>query len=345
MPLVGDPTTFLEFRGVAYVESDESPVGNYSRGRGTITRSYQCGWEDRDALALAMLGTTSVQTDGSGRRYLSRVTPHTLPYKTFMHCDDILQVRPMALRGNDGGQADGLGVARYQQAEVVCQYSMPTFSVREDDEVNAAYGPLAGLPDEGHMLATLGARLSRYISTTTRYTTRELVSNRGLVKDSDGKTILEGIPIREATGEVTYTWWNVPEAALPRGAWIAGGACVNDQEFDLWPAGCLLASGLPEVRPEPNVVDGELYFTLVYRFQLLMLYDRDPMLAGGPVVRGHNYIRRLTTRPPLVDKLFLPKLVTTTGEPQTEFQSVDPDRLMFPGFDYASFFRPDQPPP
>lgn len=352
MPLVGDPATFLTFRGVRYVESDESPSGNYARGKGTVTRSYYCGWEDKDALALAMAGTTSVQTAPGGKRYLSRVTPHALPYKTrpvegvpvpYMYCDDVLQVRPMALRGNDGGTADGLGVARYQQAEVTCQYSMPTFSVREDADVHAADGPLAGLPDEGHVLATLGAKQSRYVAVATKFTTRELVSNRGLMKDANGKVILEGVPIREATGEATYTWYNVPEAALPRAAWVAGGATVNDQEFDRWPAGTLLASGLPEVRPEPNVVDGELYYTLVYRFQLLMLYDRDPALAGGPVIRGHNYIRRLTTRVPLADKVFEPVLVTTTGENQTEFQNVDPDRLMFPPFPFASFFRPDQP--
>lgn len=334
MPLIGDPSNFLSFRSTSYVEADESPSGAYSLDRGQVTRTYYVSWDDRDQAALDFAGTATLMTASDGVRYVTRTLPHALPSKTYMRCQSILSVKPMSLRGNSGGQTGGLGMADYEQAEITCQYVMPTFRFAEDADVLAGDGPLYGWPDEGWALGYDGIANSRYITRTIKFTTRELVVNRSLLKDSQGKLILEGFPLRESSGEVTYTHHQVPESAIPQQAWINGGSCVNEFDFDGWPAGTLLSHSLPEARPSPNVIDGQFYYDLTYRFALLMLFDR----STDPVtVRGHNYIRRLVTRVPNQPR-FEPLLVTADGG-----DGVDPASLMFPPFDFASFFRPDQP--
>lgn len=335
MALIGDPANFLTLRSTTYIEADESPTGAYSFDRGQVTRSIFTAWADRDQAALDFAGTAVVVTNTDGRRYISRTLPHALPSKTHMRVQSVPQVKPMGLRGNDGGQVGGLSIARYEMAEVVLQYGMPTYDFLEDADVEADDGTLEALPDEGWHLANNGAEATRFISRTMKFTTRELVLNRGMLKTEDQKLVLEGIPIREATGEITYTHHMVPADAIPTDAWIAGGSTVNEFEFDGWPVGTLLAHSMPEMRPEPNVIDGQKYYSLSYKFQLLMLYDRTR--SGDTVIRGHNYIRKLVSEPPELPR-FKPLLVTTDGGDGTA-----PGTLMFPLFDFQQFFRPNQP--
>lgn len=339
MALKGNSALFSTFRSTTFVELEDSPVGAYALDRGNVTRTYLVDFAARDQAALDFAGTATRIVAPGGQTYLSRTLPHQLPSKSYMRVQSIPSVKPHAMRGTTGTLGDGTAMATYEMAEITCQYVFPTFDFLTDAEVEAEDGPLAGYADEGWHLATNGSTATRYITPSVKLATRELVLNRAILKDPRGKPILEGVPIRETTGEVTYTWHQVPRDALPRQAWIAGGGCVNEQDFDSWPAGCLLADSMPETRPSPNVIDGQVYYDLQYRFKLLILADRlDP--DGSVVFRGWNYIRRLVPQlgPVVGAGRFELLLATTDGGDGTA-----PGTTMYPNYDFASFFRPDQP--
>jgi hypothetical protein len=339
MPLIGPRVAdgwalpgFLTYRSTEYLEADGSPEGAYAMDRGQITRHYHVDFAARDQAALDFAGTASVEIGGGGGVvYISRTTPHPLPNKPFMYCQSVPSIKPVALRGTSGVVNDGTGMCHYEMAEISCQYIFPTFAVKEDNNVLASAGPLTGYPDEGDALRR-GHSLTRYITKVPKVSTRELVTNRGLLKSSDGKPILEGIPRRELVGEITYIWHQVLADALPQQAWVAGGCCVNEVAFDGWPAGTLCFSSTPELRPSPNVIDGKIYYDLSYKFALLMIWD-----PVAEVARGHNYVLRKD------GSTLVPKLVTVSGNPSNDFTAVGPSDLMYRPFDFGSFFRPDQP--
>lgn len=346
MALIGDPTANLTFRSTTYREADGSPSGVYSVDRGQVTRTYYVDWAARNTAALDFAGTATVVRIGR-YGYVSRTLPHSFAPMPHLRCTNILAVKPIGIRGADGLAADGTAVTKYEMAELTCQYTFPTYKFLTDAQVrnetpvapdNITPNPWFGQPDEAHALAT-GIANSRYITRTLKYSTRELVTNRGLLKTNDGgtvKPILEGIPLRETTGEVSYTWHNVPEDAVPQRAMIAGGSSVNLATFDGWTAGTLLAHNMPELMPRPNIIDGKTYYDLTYRFSLLMLYDKS---TDPATVRGHNWIRRLTGTG--VNAKFKPFLVTTSGAASASEFVADAERLMFPPYDFEYFFRPD----
>ncbi len=366
MPLKGDRTQMLKYRSTYYKEADESPSGNYSRSRGQITRSIYTDWDVdhlgnlgpnpavanstlgnlpwRDQAALDFAGTAQVLTGPAtplapnGVKYLSRTLPHPHPVKTFMRVQDVVQVKPCCIRGTTGTPQDGTGMAKYEFAELMLQYHFPDYHFKEDADVLNLndQDPFYLLPDEGWALSQ-GIASSRYVKPQHKFASRELLLGRGMMQDTLGRLITESPAVREFCGEAWYTWYCVPEAAVPRQAWLEGSDCVNDDTFDIWPAGTLLFHGTPETHPEPNIVDGQIYYTIQYRFYVLLLPDP----TGGPgAVHGHNYIRRLGEYRNSIGtlvKALLPFLVTTDGKGNEAGTRLHPD------FDFRKFFRPDLP--
>lgn len=321
----------LAYRDTLYLESNESPEGSYYFDRGQVARKIQVDWPARDQAIRDFAGTVEVLYNDEGQGYLRRTTPHPFPPRPWMYVQSIPKEQPCCLRGNDGGTADGLGVARYELCELTLVYAMPTYNIREDASIVAPDGPLAGLPDEGYALEQGRVNHSRYVSWVPRLASKTLELNQGMLKDEDNKLIVSGIPFPEPVGEVLYTWHQVPEEALPVGVWIANGNSVNDATFDIWPAGTLLFDGPPEVRTNPNPMTGQTLADVTYKFKVSIKADpsTDPV-----TVRGHNYIyrRKVVGDPPV--PLLIPRLVTTDGVGN------DAGTRMFRDFDFKKFFRP-----
>lgn len=341
----------LKFRDVDYLELEDSPNRNYSLVGGQITRNIYVDDAVIDLAALAFCGNAYTGDNGTVV-YLNRQTPHTFPGKfttytygssrPYVYAQNVVGIKPLGMIGTRGVPSDGTGVAEYQLAEMTIQYYFPTFLVREDNEVfnTDDTSDYFGLPDEGYALER-GWENSRYITKIPKPAVREFITNRGMLVDEKGAAILEGIPVREMAGEVTYTWHQVPQSALPQKAWRLGLAAVNNAAFDGFPTGTLLFTSAPELRPMPNIIDGQIYYDVQYRFNILMIPDRttDPVTP-----RGHNYIRRMMKvagKNELVPLLVLSSADAVQSHEETEVFAAHPNRLIYPLFDYKKFFRPD----
>lgn len=314
------------FRSTTWYEREDSPSGGYSTDRGQVNRDIQVAWAARGQAALDFAGDVAVVNDGSGRNYLSRTIPHAFPPRPWMYVQSIPAEKPLALKGKDGSD-----VGVYSLAILTLQYVMPPFRVKDDGSTlctDASYF-MHDLPDEGWALAVQGVANSRYVTRQIKHATKVLVYNRGMLKDENSKLILEGIPITEFVGEWSYTWHQVPEEALPEKAWIDGAKCVNSTTFDGRPAGTLLFAGDPEIRMDPNPITGKFLYTVTYRFHSLLLVDDT---TTPHTIRGHNYILR-----PSAGSTVKPQKFTTDG------LGVNPGTVVYRDFDFASFFRPDQP--
>ncbi len=321
-------TTPLSYRSTLYLESNESPEGSYFLDRGQIARKIQVDWEARNQAIEDFGGTVTVLYNGSGQGYLNRSVPHAFPARPWMYVQSIPKEMPIAIRGNSGGTTDGLGVATYEICELTLVYAMPTYKIKADEDVLAAAGPLAGLPDEGRALERGYNLYSRFITRVPKYSSKILVLNKGMLKDSDGKLIVEGLPLPEPGGEIQYTWHQVPEECLPQLVWIANCNVVNDAEFDGWPAGTLLFDGVPEFRSAPNPMTGQILSDVTYRFKISIKPD---LSDDPPTILGHNYVYRLTPAP---TRVLIPKLVTTDGV------GAAAGSTLFREFDFKKFFRP-----
>lgn len=317
----------LMFRSTEYVESEDSPKGGYYFDRGQVTCRIMVDHMARAQAVLDFAGSVQVNYDGGGQGYLTRVLPHALPARPWMYVQAVPNEEPLGLRGVTDEFGDGTGQSVYDLCELTLNYVMPTYKLKEDDDVLASTGPLAGKPDEGYALQE-GYQDSRYVTRVKKYSSRILVLNKGMLKDQDGKIIVEGVPFPEPGGEVQYTWHQVPEECLPELVWMANSGRVNDATFDGYPAGTLLFDGNVEVRPSPNPITGQVLTDVVYRFKLA--FKADP--ADGTIY-GHNYVYRLVTNPPALARL-RPRLVTTDAVGSAL------GSRMFPNLDFKKLFRP-----
>lgn len=351
MPVPGGVGRYMQFRGVHYAEVDGSPEGNLYFDKGMITRRFHVAYENLDDVIAAFTGSVAIAVGGTDLddetklvRTLTRTIPHSMPRRSKMFVQGISNITNMkqceiinwpesaniapVIEGHiDGNQFDGTGTARYWMCEIGLQYVMPSFKIKADSEVTIVTGPdpLLGLPDEGTAIA-YGYPFSRYITRHIKHMGKMLTIPRGLLKGSDGKLILEAIAIQENVAMFEYTWHQVPEAAIPELTWIAAQGTVNDAVFDGRPAGTLLFAGDPEVRMDPNPLTEEYMATIKYQFHSLCIPDDT---VTPPVVRGHNYVRKV------IDNKIKPVEFSSDGV------GVATGSRVFKSFDFRRLFRPD----
>lgn len=286
MPLrLADGVSPLVFRSTEYVESDSSPEGSYYLDRGQIARRIQVDWPDRAQAIRDFAGEVVLSNNGTAQ-YLERTLPHSFPGKSWMVVQSVPKEEPMALRGNDW--IDGEGVAQYDCCELTLVYVMPTFKLKTDEEVwSGAADEWESLPDEGYALEQ-GFAYSRYVTKTVKFHAKTLVLNKGMLKKNVGgqmKLVVEGLPYPNPGGEVMYTWHQVPEGGIPENAIKGYANSVNDAAFDGFPAGTLLYDGNVEIRANPNPVTGQVLYDVTYRFPISIKVH--PVTG---TVYGHNYI-------------------------------------------------------
>lgn len=347
--MLGDPNFWSLWRTTRFADKDGSPDIQLYNDRGQINRTIWVCHDNIDQAITDFYGSVTLKQSDFGTFYLSRIVPHNWPKRPWMWVQSASQITPQVMRPYnftnpitlaDFQARDVDGTPTYWTAEVQLQYIFPTFKIKADDDptvVNPIIGDkFQGLPDEGNALQTSYRLNSRYVTRIIKMATKMLTIPRGLVADSNKKTIAENIAINEHVGELIYTWHQVPEEALPQTQWIAGANSVNDSTFDGRPAGTLLFTNDPELRMTPNPITGQYLYDVTYRFHSLITYDK-----GDPLnPKGHNYIRRSDPnaggpgvsifRPLLFGLWFTP----AGGGPQQQ-------QVMFPSFDFRRLFRPD----
>ena len=359
MPLPGPPVAHMfnsntieeDTYEVAYNVVEGSPEGNFYYDRGMVPMTIHVGHEQVDTAILVFMGkcwvyTNPVAVGGKNYRTIKRAIPHRLPNRQWMVCQGVSQIKPLGMRSTydtypssaadpipnyricNGNRLDGTGLPIYEMAEIALQYVFPIFKVKADSEViNPLVGHgLEGLPDEAYWIGQSYAE-SRYVSRIIKRQTKILTFPRGMMRRGDTKQlILEAIPVSENVATFEYTWFQVPEEALPELAWLAGSNCVNEFMFDGRPKGTLLFTGEPEVREEPNPITGQHLYSVKYVFHSLTIPDPDPAIpVGSPdKVKGHNYIRVVHE-----NKLKVVRFETFNGD------------IAYKDFDFTNFFRPD----
>lgn len=253
---------------------------------------------------------------------------YTIPVPVFPSGADLTVTLPSS------GQPD------FADSRVTLLFTTLPYKTLADFAVIATTGPLAGLPDEGDALRR---GIKRYITRTGKAAGKIITIPGAFLFYENTR-----VPIPGSSGsffqpavDLTYTWYNIPEEALPFKAWneVPGG--LNATTFDGWPAETLLCQQ-PTFR-ETVAPFGQHRFNVTYTFRFLPNWFDNGSTAAA---RGHNWYPRVApndyTPASLRGKLIFSKAVTrgpnnlfnligATGDP--------PYRLV----DFTKLFRPDQP--
>lgn len=321
------------FRRTTYTEliGNNSPERSFSVDGGKVTRELKIDG-DKTAWRNAVedfLGYGTVAVAG-GARYITRTTPHAFPPTPWLYAQNVPRLEGLAYRGNHPDD-----VAEYLIDKLTLTYSSLTYDVREDADVlcTDALSLFNGLPDEGWKLAMNGHLATRNITRTVKPGAKLLVLNHGSMKfvradcaPTDLGILMEGIPYVEPVAEVQYVWHNVPADGVPNARYLVSHGCINDEEFDKFPAGTLR---LDSAEPQPMRRDpaGNRICDVVIKAQFLPRYGhKHGETAVNDYARGHNWFIRLG--------MLLARVTadgTATGMPP--FRSID----------FTSLFRPDQP--
>lgn len=363
MPLEGNPLTdFMLWGHIEYQIVDGSPEANMSFDRGTVPMSIYVSWEqfnDNQVVevgvsdaATMFIGNVELINTGLGGVTLHRSNPHPFPTRPWMHATSVQQARPMGMRAAEfypeasfiprynvshgtGNRLNGTGLPRYQQVQLDLIYSMLPYKIKEDTDVlvqnDDPTSKLYLYPDEGMAISKGYRTHSRYITREIKRQAKMLTLPRGLLKDEFGKPIMEALVIPENTAIFEYTWWQVPDEALPEEQWLIGAHSVNHATFDGRPAGTLLFAGDPETRSMPNPITGKRLNTVKYTFYSLIILDEDPPIPEvAPAPRGHNYVRKV------ISNKLKPVMFSTDGT------GTAAGTRIFPDYDFRKLFRPDQ---
>jgi hypothetical protein len=305
-----------------YPEKEEEAV---LQDNGRVQAVAQVSWEGRQQARRDFCGTVAVADNGLGQQYITRTTPMPWPDEPWMYCTGSPRSVGLGPHGNDPVTR----LARYHKCHLTLVYQALTYDVLEDADVVAVDGPLIGLPDEGDALRR-GIR--RYVSVYGKLGGKTWTVPTGILEFPDGQPILQAtFGKRIPAIALTYTWHQVPKAAIPKIAWIEGQGTINDLEFDGWPAETLLVEA-PFHSPPRRDAAG----TRIVDITVPMLFQPNWDKSGVP--RGHNYMLRATATGQLDYQL-----VRTHGAaPRPGPPNGDPP---FRTFDFRRFFQPDQPVP
>jgi len=268
-------TTFSE------IVDPASPNEAHAVDQGRAQRVIKVAWDAREQAARDFLGTSEVVNFGGGN-YLSRTVPHSYPGYPKLYCTSIPRVEGVGPVGHNGS-LDGEHLARYQFALLTLVYTTPPYETLTDNELVANGDVDAnGNPSEG---VALEQGRPRYVSLVPKPGMRVLTFNRSLLKNANtSMPVLEAVPLNVPHLDLTWTWHQVPKAALPWATWQVGQGRINNATFGVFQAGTLLIEP-PEPRPITGPF-GDRYFDVVIRARYLPQYD----FATPPVAKGWNYV-------------------------------------------------------
>lgn len=290
-----------------------SPTEAWSVSQGRAVRTIKVKWADRIQAARDFLGHAELVEFG-GFTYLSRTIPHTYPGTDKLYCTDIPKVEGVGPIGATG--SDSTLLAEYQFAILTLVYTTPPYEIYDDNTMLVAgYQDSNGNPSEG---AALAAGQPRYVSVAPTPGMRTLVFNRGLVKREDnGAPIPEGIPFPSPHLDFEFTWWHVPQAALPWSVWGKTMGKINDAAFYVSDAQTLLMEA-PKVTPITGPF-GDRTFNVTFKARYYPQFD----FSDPPVAKGWNYILAPTGNGASADLAMVKMVLDGAGGTVTPFRTAD----------------------
>lgn len=337
--------------GVEFFEdadSPRSPEQQYAVDNGRVTRTLQrrdasnigVTEVDRFEAAFALIGGPRVQGGTlAGLRWITRTPPDLYPAPLSLATGGLgyLWATSIPRTAPDGAVkgVDALGAARWACVRYTVQYSILPYLVREDADVIATTGPLAGLPDEGWAVAQGWLGHSRYVSRKWRQGGHTYTLPQGFMLRTDvaapNNVVKQAIPYHATEGTVRYTWHQVPLDGLPETAQARSQNCVNDATFDGRARGTLLLKDV-EMEQYQNAF-GVWLADVTYVMSYMPNFD--------PVTeqfQGWNSRLMYSSG----DKSF--RYVPTSSDgnaPDTVFGASN--NAAYPYRDFQALFRPDQP--
>lgn len=274
-------------------EPDESFLTDNSR----VTASIYSRYLERLELIDALTGFSYV-TKESGKWVLRRITPLPYPYHHGLRCAGAPRVSGRSSQGVGPGitlpfpmgqkakQLASIGQPTYVAAEINLLFTTIPYKIKEDSDVLSQDPLYLNLPDEGD---SLKRGVKRYISRVGR-PAGKLISIPGnyLYYKASGRPVLgSSASFFQPAMDITYTWHQVPEDALPIDAWMLCSGAVNDLDFDGWPAETLLfqqASFRTTTSPF-----GLQQCDVTYTFRFLPNFYDPTFFGVTKPAKGHNW--------------------------------------------------------
>jgi hypothetical protein len=309
------------WKGIVFYEAHPgSPNETWATDSSRVTRTLLFFGDDletpitldqRHAIAEAWIGYAK-RTVAGGKVYLTRETPHFYPSRnglTYLYCQALLhsEMGGMPLPAESPVFADiGDKTASFPCWKATFQYASLPYRVKEDSEVLARSGADSPLwvsdderyPDEGDALWR-GLRYTRYVHRSIESGGRVIpirqgmMKYAGILKDDKPVPTAEPFPWNEVYDHWTYTWYGVPEEAVP---WNAIHACanhVNHTKFDGAFLDTLLFLGQKMVQRQDSF--GQFVVDITYRFMWCPRPDGARVLGHQGILRVHaggiNYER------------------------------------------------------
>jgi hypothetical protein len=224
-----------------------------------ITIRFMVDWDRCQDLAAALIGSVSVNDDGS----LSRIPPYNLPFAPRLYATQLSDERPLTPK------KDSSGWTFYRKSEISCTFANLTWQVEGGDQTGQA--DPSGLP-----YTTTRFRVSSEVISPPKsmYYVGPFGSSAKLADDS-----LVGFVSPRAEISMSRHWQ--PKIPLEEAMALVGS--VNDEEIKLanrvFPRGTLLFTGLTnDPRNDPNGYPvQELDYTFLGKFEVEWNEFLDPV--------------------------------------------------------------------
>jgi hypothetical protein len=356
------PITYTE----ATPNSGGSPEVTLLNDGSNSRRIFFTRWSDWQQFARWTTGFpvygSGIVVPGPNASFIARVTPWAAPFiantagNEFLYVQGMQRLEGVGPAGNDRGMNEafltsGDPSAIYQKARITLGLSTLTYDIAQDGDVLNQAGPLVGYPSDAVVQADKSCVLGRYITRWPKNADRQLTLPNGAMafvgSGSPGKPdLIPGVGINKKViaSLVCYTWHQVPDQGLPRKAMQRAYGTVNQYPFDGYPKGTLRVDGID---PKPVVSAlGDRTWDVQYSLRFEPNYDLQA--TSNPTPRGHNaFLCNASAARPFnggtgLNYYYISSNGTDYKSPNNVTNTPGTGVPLYPFFDFANLFRPDQ---
>lgn len=288
-----------KFTFVWGVVSNPDEIFMVDNARATIKVNIQYG--DRLDFIEAVTGFSYISVEG-GRRVLRRLTPWEYPYKQGIYCVGCPRATGLSPYGTAPGYklkfplladkipTDTQGQPNYLTTDLSLLFTNLPYKIQDDNYVKStdvSYG--IGLPDEGDAIAR---GLKRFVTRIGKPAGKliTLPGNYLYYKKSGRPIPHSSATFFQPAMDIVYTWFGIPEDALPIEAWLSIPGTVNRDTFDGFPPETLLCQQ-PTFKTTTSVF-GIQQCDVTYTFRFLPNFYQsaeDAAFGNEGSARGHNW--------------------------------------------------------
>lgn len=329
-----DPGKQVEYTWHTPLSGQSAYKGQFANDAARVTAAVQFPGSQISTALQVFLGWSRIARDpNSGVRYISRSVPMAFPgvlnldNQPYLYAVSAPNWEGLEYKGEQG--LDGFPI--YTLARLDLTFVPLTYKVLPDDDTSlVGDGTLDLNPDE--------STLNRYVTRgVIQPVDRQVTLPRGLMRwvlesgdpgytagpsYTPGPVLLESVARTEPAYDVVYIHHLRPD--LPISTLIDCLGTVNVTEFDGWPAGSLLLTGV-DVRPI-NLPIGEIAWDFHFKMRFLRRHDK---VSGA--YKGWNYQLRFFKDGANPKAGF--RLLTVDGKPNG-------DTILEP-YEFKNLFRPE----